>query len=123
MTTRRAIVSMEDLLGRIADILSPYIGAVAEVEDHRNIVEAGLEYFCWGKLPRLDRLVGCPLPTETSRGLFDLILAEIQRDAVACFGAIWPARVYNYDIVGNDIILIEVQVLVHQNLWGEEEDE
>lgn len=123
MNRRTGVVSLDNLLVRIASVLAPHLGTVAEVEDHTAIVEAGLGYFCWGKPAYLERLVGKILPTETMDALFSLVLDEIQKDMIACFGAVWPARNYSYAILGEDLFLYEDKPHVHPNLWGDAADE
>lgn len=109
---RRVIFSMAELLGKVEDILQPYLGVAAAVADHRHFVVAALEYFCYGMPMQEDANLGYCLPTEVMQRVRGEVFRVMASSIHAGFGFIWPACQYGFTVLDDDILIEETQVVV-----------
>lgn len=107
---RRMIFALDELLGKVEEILTPYIGVAASVGNYKFLVIAMLENFCYGSpLPAQDEM-GFHLPTDvfaiiqTEIGLF---IAQSIRNGL---GYIWPSHHYGFTVMGNSILIEETDL-------------
>lgn len=97
----------------IEDELVDYLGVMGLVVDHREVLEATLDEFFYGRsLGRFNArqlLVGYGAPTEMAARLIDRLLEEIDATIKRTIGLMNATLEYSYKTMGSNTILIQRQ--------------
>lgn len=124
---RTVYIPLAECYAQIVNTLKPYVGVVAEIADHRPVLESILDqYFygrCVGQYDEHTHLTQFSLPTELTHEVLQRITHQILRMIQTGFQVMYPSRHYTYTFLAGDLKIEETETYVPRLVASVQKDD
>lgn len=110
---RTIYVPLAECFGLIESALRPYVGVVAEIANHRPILESILETYFYGRtlnqVDPINMLTELHLPSDIASQVIHRISNDVIASIQYGFQTIFPSRTYSFEFLANDLVIHEIE--------------